>query len=187
MLSRKHCLASPMSWRYTHKSRTYPSPWTSVPAAPSNGSLAPPGDTEPGRKAETSLAPPVFASYLVLGKEEIGKMHSCTNPASRKIITATLSCTFQIGSSNFLGHISLSFIVTVVRQKTLHHTKRTQGTEKVIKSSTMQVSLPVLPYKPGPFLPKHTLSLLPLLLLFKELKPCYQSITSFYSNTIKAR
>lgn len=44
-----------------------------VPAAPGNGSLAPPADTKPGRKAETSLAPPAFASYLVLGKEESGK------------------------------------------------------------------------------------------------------------------
>lgn len=56
-----------------------------------------------------------------------------------------------------------------------------------MKSSPVQASPPVLPYKPGPFLPKHTLSLLPLLLLFKEVKPCYQSMTSFYSNTIKAR
>lgn len=88
-----------------------------VLAAPSNGSLAPPGDTEPRRKAETSLTPPVFASYLVLGKEESGKVHSHTNPTTRKVIAATLSCTFQIESNNFLGHISLSISFPVVRQK----------------------------------------------------------------------
>lgn len=99
----------------------------SVPAVPSNGSLAPPGDTEPGRKAETSLAPPVFASYLVWGKKESGKVHSHTNPATRRVITATLSCTFQIESNNFLGHISLSLRFPVPRQKILYHTKRTQG------------------------------------------------------------
>lgn len=49
-----------------------------VPVAPSNGSLAPPGDIEPGKKAEISLAPQVLASYLVLGKEESGKAHSHT-------------------------------------------------------------------------------------------------------------
>lgn len=57
-----------------------------VPVAPSNGSLAPPGDTEPGRKAETSLAPQVFASYLVLQKAESGKVHSHTNPPNRNVI-----------------------------------------------------------------------------------------------------
>lgn len=47
-----------------------------VPVAPSNGSLAPLGDTEPGRKAETSFAPQVFASYRVLGRKKVEK---CTH------------------------------------------------------------------------------------------------------------
>lgn len=53
----------------------------SVLAAPCNGSLAPPVDTEPGRKSETSLAPTVFASYLVSGKEESAQVYSHTNSA----------------------------------------------------------------------------------------------------------
>lgn len=116
-----------------------------VPVAPSNGSLAPPGDTEPGRKAETSLAPQVFASYLVLGKEESGKVDSHANPPNRNVITATLSCTFQMKSTNSLGHISVSFSFPVMRKKILHLKKRTQRIEKFLESSSMQASPPVLP------------------------------------------
>lgn len=86
-----------------------------VPVAPNNGSLEPPGDTKPGRKAETSFAPQVFASYLVLGKEESGKAHSHTNPPNRNVITATLSSAFQMKSTNFLGHISVSFSFPVMK------------------------------------------------------------------------
>lgn len=143
----------------THKQRTYPSSWTLAPAAPSNGSLAPPGDTEPGRKAETSLAPPAFASYLVLGKEGSAKVHSHTNPANKKAITAPLSCTAQPENDNFLGHISLSLSYPVMRWKILHHTNR--ESHDILSYAALQA---------WPFRPKNALPLLPLL-LFTKLTP----------------